>query len=265
VLIYRNIGQLRDWMDGWRRHVYTRLVAPRLDGVVGISRTTLQAVREVYGVSSPTACIPCAVDPESASPRLPRRTVRERTSTPLDAPVIVWVGSLSPEKRPDRLLRVAAIVKEAVPAVHLWIVGTGPLREETEAAARASSLAPCVRFLGARDDVADYMAAGDVLALTSDSEGMPAVLLEAGLVGLPVVSTQVGGVSECVLHGRTGLLVERDDEDGLADALRDVLERPTTRQQLGNAARGWIEQNFTMSRVAQAYAAFYEQVLAGSA
>jgi glycosyltransferase involved in cell wall biosynthesis len=265
VLIYRNIGQLQDWMDGWRRRLYARLVAPRLDGVVGVSSATLESVREVYGTSTPAARIPCAVDPASAWPRAPRCVIRERTATPTDAPVIVWVGSLSPEKRPDRLLRVAAIVKRAEPALHVWIVGSGPLRQATETAAMASPLASCVRFLGTQDHVADYITAGDVLALTSDSEGMPAVLLEAGLAGLPVVSTRVGGVSECVVHGQTGLLLERDDEDGLADALRDLLERPAKRQLLGNAAHVWIEQNFTMSRVAQAYATFYEQVLTGSA
>jgi len=261
VLIYRNIGHPRDWMHGWRHTVYSRLVMPRLDGVVGVSDTTLHAVEDLYRLSVPTTRIPRAVDSEGFVPTIAREVIRRQSETPLTAPVIVWVGSLTSEKRVDRLFRVAEVVKRTVPDLHVWIVGEGPLRRTLDVQLRASSLAPSVRFLGVQNEVANYMSAGDVVALTSDTEGMPGVLLEAGLLSLPVVATRVGGVSECVLDGETGILVDRNDEGGLASALRDLLLQPERRRQLGRAARPWIEHNFTMSRVAEQYAAFYRRAL----
>ncbi len=261
VLIYRNIGQPRDWMPARRRSIYSRLVMARLNGVVGVSRITLENVQELYQLSVPTTHIPCAIDAATVVPTVMRPVIRRQTATPLEAPVIVWVGSLTPEKRVDRLIRAADIVKRSIPNLHLWIVGGGPLRLALETQLRTLSLAPNTRFLGVQDQVANYMSAGDLVALPSDTEGMPAVLLEAGLLGLPVVATRVGGVSECVRDGETGILVERNDETGLASALRDLLQQPERRCRLGRAARVWIERNFTMKGVAPQYAAFYRQVL----
>ena len=261
ALIYRNIGHPRDWVHGWRHSVYSNVVMPHMDAVVGVSELTVQALKELYRLSVPTICIPCAVDANAVVPTAGRRAIRERTTTPHDAPVIVWVGSLSREKRADRLLRAAASVLKNVPDLHIWIIGGGPLSHSLEAEVRASSLHSRVRFLGVQAHVADYMLAGDVLALTSDSEGMPATVLEAGLLGLPVVATRVGGLSECVRDGETGVLVERHNEEGLAHALRDLLQQRDRRLRLGQAARAWVERNFLMSHVAQQYAAFYEQLV----
>jgi glycosyltransferase involved in cell wall biosynthesis len=117
-------------------------------------------------------------------PTLSRQVIRQQTNTPLDAPVIVWAGNLTDEKRIDRLLRATAVVRQSLTGLHAWIVGTGPLRTALETQARRSSLEHCVRFLGSQDQVANYMNAGDLVALTSDTEGMPAVLLEP-IAGIP--------------------------------------------------------------------------------
>jgi glycosyltransferase involved in cell wall biosynthesis len=262
-LVYRNIGQPRYWVGGCRHAFYSRFVMPHVDGVVGVSGATLQSVKTMYALSVPTASIPCAVDPEVMTPTITREEVRHQTGTPANAPVIVWAGSLSHEKRVDRLLAAASIVRNSVPDVHVWIVGTGPLRQTIEAQVLASPLASSVRFLGAQDRVANYMSAADLLALTSDTEGMPAVVLEAGLLGLPVVATRVGGVPECVLDGETGLVVDQHDAQSLVRGLVDLLRQPERRASIGRAARTWIERNFTMSRVARQYAEFYQQVLVG--
>jgi glycosyltransferase involved in cell wall biosynthesis len=262
VLIYRCIGQPRYWRNGLRHAFYSRLVLPRLDGVISVSGSTLEAVEQLYELSVPAVCIPCAVDPKVVAPTIDRDVIRQRTGTPLDAPVVVCVGSLSQEKRLDRLLRAAAAVKERIPALHVWIVGDGPLRHALASEVRTSSLAHCVRFLGVQNQVANYMNAADLVALTSDSEGMPAVLLEAGLLGLPVVATRVGGVAECVLDGETGVLVEPGDDQSLSDALGSLLQQPERLHRLGTTAKTWIERTFTINRVAKQYSSFYERVLA---
>jgi glycosyltransferase involved in cell wall biosynthesis len=156
---------------------------------------------------------------------------------------------------------VAAAVKPRVPDFHLWIVGDGPIRSALETQVRTLSLTNCVHFIGVQDEVANYMNAADIVALTSDTEGMPGVILEAGILRRPVVATRVGGVSECVLDGQTGILVEQDDETGFAKTLGDLLQRPECLRGLGDAAGKWVEENFTVSHIAEQYEIFYEDTL----
>ncbi len=262
VLIYRNIGEPHYWTNKLRQYIYSRLLMPKVDGVIGVSRATLGAVENLYSLSVPLAHIPCAVDDEAIVPTLSRQVVRRQTGTDVDAPVIVWVGSLTREKRVDRMLRVTSLITRTLPTVCLWIVGDGPLRGALEEQVKALSLTPNVRFLGSRDQVSNFMQGGDVVALTSDTEGMPAVLLEAGLLGLPVVTTRVGGVPECVIDGETGILVERNDEEGFATALLSLIRQPERRHAFGESAKVTLRQHFTIPKVAQQYCVFYRQVMA---
>jgi glycosyltransferase involved in cell wall biosynthesis len=261
VLIYRSIGQPGNWVrGGLHRKFYSRFIMPRVDGIVAVSAATQRALGELYDLSAPIVHIPRAVDPRSLVPMSTRAEIRRLARTPHDAPVVLYVGSLTNEKRLDRLIRIAANVTRSLPALRIWIVGEGPNRVELETQARDLSIHSGVRFLGVRDDVASYMNAADVLALTSDTEGMPGVVLEAGILRRTVVATRVGGVSECVLHEQTGLVVERNDEDGFAQSLLDILQRPDRLRTLGDAAAKWIESHFTIGRIADQYEDFYESV-----
>jgi len=87
-------------------------------------------------------------------------------------------------------------------------------------------------------------------------------MLEAGLLGLPVVATNVGGVHECLLDGETGILVAPQDEAGLADGVAALLRDPARRGAMGQRATSWVRENFAMDKIAGHYLAFYEQVLA---
>lgn len=261
-LIYRNIGNPRDWLlSRFHRIFYKKVVAPRLDGVVGVSRTTLQAVKEFYNLSIPMIHIPRGVEPSALVPVKKREKIYQETLTPSHAPVLLYVGSLTPEKRLDRLLRVVSHLRGELPEVHLWLVGDGPLRSQLLEQARVMGLENYIRLLGVQADVASYMQAATLLLLTSDTEGIPGVILEAGLLGLPVVATRVGGVAECVLDGETGMLAEPQDERKLAQIVADLLQDPDRRAKMGRSANRWIHENFTMDKIAQRYIDFYETVL----
>ncbi len=260
ALVYRNIGNPRDWLKGWvKRTVYRRWIISQLDGAVAVSRHTLDGLRQAYDLSVPAVPIPRGIEPAALVPREAREGLRSRVGTGRAAPVMLYVGNLSAEKRPDRLLRVAREVHRQAPATELWLLGDGPLRQGL---ARETDGGPLpVRFFGVQADVASYLNAADVLLLTSDTEGMPGVLLEAGCVGLPVVATRVGGVAECVLEGETGLLAPPEDEPALVEATVRLLRDPEQRQAMAERARRWVCENFAMARIAERYLAFYQEVL----
>lgn len=263
-LVYRNIGDPREWVRGWRQRVFYRtVVMPAIDGVVGVSDATLKNLRAFYPLRIPMVRIPRAVDVTSFAATASREQVRATVQVPVTAPVLLFVGSIAQEKRPDRLLRVLAKVLQRVPGARLWVVGDGPLRREFEAQATADALAEAVTMFGVQDRVADFMAAADVLLLTSDTEGTPGVVLEAGCVGLPAVATRVGGVEDCVIDRQTGLLAAPADEEGLAAAVLALLDDAQLRSRMGQAARRHITDAFDLGVVASQYVRLYEDVLAG--
>jgi glycosyltransferase involved in cell wall biosynthesis len=142
--------------------------------------------------------------------------------------------------------------------VHLVIAGHGPGRAALEA--QAAGDAPSrVRFVGALSDVAPVYAAADAVVLASRTEGMPGVLIEAGLSERPVVAYDVGAVSEIVADGETGLLVSSGDVTGLAAALRGVLEDPGA---MGAVARQRCLARFEIGVVGEKWAAVVGELAA---
>jgi glycosyltransferase involved in cell wall biosynthesis len=129
-------------------------------------------------------------------------------------------------------------------------VGEGPLRPETEAEAARLDLHDRLRILGPRSDVGDLLAASELLLLPSRTEGLPAVAVEAGLAGRPVVASRVGGVPEVVKHGATGLLVEPGDVAGFVAAVTGLLGDPGRRRALGEAAAARCRERFSIERLA---------------
>ncbi len=263
ALIYRNIGNPQHWMrHALHKYLYENVIMPQLDGVVGVSKATLQVVRDFYSLSVPMTQIPRGVDSDALVLSASATTIREEARTPIDAPVIVYVGSLTAEKRLDRLLRVFHQAHEQIPTLHLWLVGDGPLRQDLASQAASLGIPEHTHFLGVRQNVADFISAATLLLLTSDTEGMPGVILEAGSLGRPAIATRVGGVAECIVEGLTGLLFSPTDEKGLADATVNLLEDVIRRERMGDAARESVEEHFSLRTIAQRYLAFYSDVLA---
>lgn len=261
-LVYRNIGMPSHW-HRWRGSVaaYRRVIIPQMDGVVGVSAASLEDVHDFYGLRAPAVVILNGINAERLTPTIGRADFRRSQGVGEDEIVLLTVGSLDSAKRPSQFLRVLSRVREKLPQVRAWIVGDGPLRQETERYAMELGIGAGVRFFGSRDDVADFMQAADIFVMTSDTEGVPAVILEAGLMGLPSVATQVGGLSECVFDGETGILVPPHDEEGMSDAICTLATDDGMRKQLGRSGRERVRSHLTIEHVAEQYLDFYGGLL----
>ena len=164
-----------------------------------------------------------------------------------DAIVIGHVGRLSPEKGQRRLLEVFPKILERVPAAILVFAGDGPDLERLRSMAAASEHRGRVRFLGYRSDVRDVFADLDLLVLSSDTEGLPNVVLEAMALGVPVVASAVGGTPELVRDGVTGILVPPADATKLAEAVIRALEDRGAASERAVRARAMVEREFDMT------------------
>lgn len=176
----------------------------------------------------------------------------------------VWlaVGRLVEEKDYPSLLRAFRTVRAHHPGAILAIVGTGELQAELEADRAALGLEDGVQWLGARTDVADLMAGADGYAMSSRTEGLPLVLLEAAAAGLPIVATDVGGNAEIVLDGHTGLLVAPEDPEALASAMRRSMDAPkNVRDGWRAAALAHVRANFAIGPVADRWLDLFRELL----
>lgn len=261
ALVYRNIGFPSDWNGSrYKRMVYRRLIMQLIDGVAGVSQKSLRDAVELYDINAPAVVIENAVNPERMVPSGTRWSLRRSIGTEEDRVVVLFLGALTIEKRPDRFLRVIAKAALENPRLEAWIVGDGPLRAESEALARALGIEPRCRFFGSRENVADYLVAADLLLLTSDTEGIPAVAIEAGYLGLPVVAPNVGAIGECIIDKQTGCLTPRMSEDLLARIVLDLGQNENRRATLGLNAREHVMKTFALDAVTEKFLTFYDHL-----
>jgi glycosyltransferase involved in cell wall biosynthesis len=237
----------------WRDCIY-RATDGLADAVVAVSSAVARRHEQAGAASaSKLHVIPNGVDTQRfRRDAETRRRMREQLGLG-DRFVWLAVGRLMWKKGYGTLLEAAALIKESV----LLIAGEGPLREKLEAEA-----GPNVRFLGARRDVAALMNAADGLVLSSVVEGLPVVLLEAAASGLACVATDVGGVAEAVVDGRTGFVVPVKDATALAAAMRRMMALPAgEREAMGCAAAAHARENFDWEIVAARWERLYARLL----
>ena len=185
---------------------------------------------------------------------------RARLGLPVDAPIALFVGRLTQIKRPDRLIEAFGTVLTSQPGAILTIAGEGDLLDETKA--KAADLGDSVRFLGWQSDLSAVYPIADVVVLTSDNEGMPVTLIEASMLGIPCVTTDVGSAREVVLDERTGFVTSSESAD-IAAAVVRVLSNNEIAKTLGARAKEHAERNFGAPRLIDDYANLYRQLMAG--
>jgi glycosyltransferase involved in cell wall biosynthesis len=140
-------------------------------------------------------------------------------------------------------------------------VGDGELRGELHSLARELAVEPACRFVGVREDIADILAAADVVVLPSISEGFPFVLLEALAMGCPVVASRVNGVPELIEDHKTGLLVPSRDPQALAKAILEVLGDPTAARKMGAEGRAVVRERYTVDQMVANTTAIFDAAM----
>ena len=169
---------------------------------------------------------------------------------PGGVPLVLAVGRLIEQKDHGTMLRAFARVREEHPETRLAILGSGPLEAETRTLAASLGISDAVALPG-RTEIRDWLDRADVFVHTSRWEGFGIVLLEAMLVGLPIVATSVSAVPEVVADGKTGALVDAGDVAGVARELSRLLGDEELRRQLGEAGRERARSEFSVTRMTE--------------
>jgi glycosyltransferase involved in cell wall biosynthesis len=246
-----------------KRILVNRLLLQRRDRVVAVGQAVRRVLVDNEGLPGSRIQViynGIASDPFARAAGS-RETVRgELGLAPADL-VACQVGRLEPIKDHATALRALGRVVARRPEARLVLVGDGPEKGRLHELAGRLGLLSQIRFLGMRYDVPRVLAGADLLLLSSTSEGIPLALIEGMAAGLPVVSTNVGGVPEVVVHGTTGLVAPAGDEAALAGAILRLAEDASLRRQMGENGRQRAQTMFSEDRMYARYCALYNEML----
>ncbi len=174
--------------------------------------------------------------------------------------VVLVLSNFKSQKSPLDVVLVAACLAAEIPNVLFLWAGDGDLRWEVEKSIMKYRLENNINLLGWREDVAELLAASDVLLLTSLYEGLPRVVLQAMAAGKPVVATAVSGTPEAVLDGRTGYLHAPHDVDGMAKSLCKILSGKKLALKMGKAGRQSLRGTFIIQRMLREIEKVYREL-----
>jgi glycosyltransferase involved in cell wall biosynthesis len=243
---------IHEWL--WRR------LMARADLVVAVGNEVLDECTRRFAVSTRRAIvIPNGRDPAQFHPR-PTPAEADAAAAAAAAPTLIFVGAMTPQKQPDRFVEVVGRLRAKGRSFRALMVGDGPLAGELTGVAAACG----IELLGARSDVPDLLRRSDVLVFTSrpTGEGMPGVLIEAGLSGVTAVSTPVPGAASVLADGCTGVIVD-DSVGSLVEAVEGLLDDPVRRATMGAAARTRCESEFGLDLMAERWRAALQPMVCG--
>jgi len=169
-----------------------------------------------------------------------------------------FIGRITKIKRPDRFLDVVALLHGQFPELHFIVAGAGDLLEYSQQ--RSANEGLPVSFLGWREDIETVLAASDLVLLTSDNEGTPLSLIQAGMAQLPIVATNVGSINEIVVDGDTGFLTDLSPT-ALANAVSRLVSSPSLREVMGTKVYDYTTQRYGVERLVKDHEQLYEKLL----
>ncbi|MBI4437189.1 MAG: glycosyltransferase [Candidatus Omnitrophica bacterium] len=181
--------------------------------------------------------------------------------SPEKGPCVGMIGRLAPIKGHLYFLQALPSVIREIPELKALLVGDGPLRQELEKACSTLGIQHHVLFLGEQERIQAILKRCDVVVLSSLNEGMGRVLLEAQAMGKPVIGTRVGGIPEVIQEGKTGYLVPPKDPQALAEKLLLLLKDPEKGRKMGEAARIWVDETFSVQEMVRRIDAVYQELL----
>ena len=252
-----------------RDHAFNRWLFRRVDHLIVVSRSILPRFEPFFARGDlrreRVSVVHSSYRPERFRPGLDPSRFRAEIGAAPGAPIVGVVGRLVADKGQDDFLRAAAILRPRRPETRYVLAGTGTAEPSLRRLAADLGLEDAVRFVGFRDDVPEVTASLAVSVLPSvDCDASSAALKEALACGVPVVATEVGGATEIVRPGETGLIVPPRDPTRLAEAIDTLLADPGRAMAMGRKGAQDVADRFTPDRLVAGTIAAYEEILAAS-
>jgi len=262
-IIYRNISIISTWMgrDFFKKKVY-RWIFNKIDHVSSVGLVSMNDFKSYFGYpDEKISVIRRGISIRRVDAMHARQELVEKLSWSKDIKIAMHVGNFSREKNHIFLLEVFGVIKRVNNKVKLCLVGEGREYARVKKEVGLRNLEDTVYFLGFRSDIGNILPAADVLVMASLVEGVPGVIVEAATYNIPSLAVDVGGVSEVVLDGQTGILVPSHDSRLFAEKLMQLMTDDTRRLQLGHEAYQFAVSNFDPGDNAEKFIKLYNRLL----
>lgn len=239
-----------------------RIILRCCDKVVLMNTKIVRDAREMGVREDKMLVIPNGVDLNrfNLSLRTNKRKIRRELHISEDNAMILNVGRLVMVKKIDILIEITKKLLDDGLKVKTVVVGDGPYRVAYEKLAENRGVKDSVIFTGFRTDIPVIMAGCDVFVLTSLSEGLPTVLLEASACGKPIIATNIGGIPDIVIHGKTGFLAEPENINSFVYYIKLVLDDKNLSKKLGRNACKYVRKKFNWGLIIKKYEDLYSKL-----
>ncbi len=255
-LLHTVHGPYTDYPPSWRsriklalRHFLERLLSRRFYRIIAVSDAIREYIEKTIHINAKRLL--------TIHNGIPTTNVRPTTRSQKTSVAFMTVGRLAPIKNHAMMLRAFAEIAKTNAHTRLIIVGDGPARIQLESSIKENHLEDKISLLGFRADIDNLLRDADIFLLTSHYEGISIALLEAMRAGLPVIATAVGGMSEIVRDGFTGVLVADDDHITLAKAMIRLADSQTLRDEMGKQAYAYFIKEFSLATMLSRYQSLY--------
>lgn len=258
------VTTVHGWTDETLRmklfHRVDHLCLPRYEQIITVSPQLHEECRSLGIPDERLHEISNGVEIEKYQRTLRPETARIRLGLPPHRAMIGYVGRLSREKGVDRAIRLLAELRGVGCIADLHLIGDGPERTKLESLAQELNVGASVRFWGWHTNLHAYYEAMTLMLLTSHTEGLPNVVLEAMAMQVPVAATNVGANSVVLDHGRCGVVLDASELAWVAQ-VKPLLTNPLLRSQYMRAARSRVESHYTFARRVTREAEIHHRVM----
>lgn len=229
------------------------------DAVTAVSDSLVQQTEEQFSIQVPIKRIYNFVDQAVYYPR-DMTAERQKFAEPNEK-ILLHISNFRPVKRVKDVVAIFNLIQKKQPA-KLLLVGGGPDLPAVTSYINELGLSSKVMILGKQDEVSSLFSLADLLLLPSAKESFGMVAIEAMACGVPVISSDVGGLPEVIEHGKTGFLAPIGDVESMAEQALLLLQRPVLYELFSLRGIEQVKRKFTMESIVDQYEALYKQVLA---
>jgi glycosyltransferase involved in cell wall biosynthesis len=261
-LIYRIIDSVVFWNpSSIKQFYYKNIILKNIDAAIGVSQSSLNDVIKLYHFKKLHTVIHRCFN--SSKINLNNVDLQNQLEVEKkDKIIILFLGNLTKQKRPERFVETVSLLKDKYENCFGWIVGDGVLKQEVINKVEALNIVDRIKFWGYQKNVFPFIANADILLLTSDTEGLPGVTLEAGYFKVPTVCPNVGGVKEFIINDNYGFVLDNAKPASFAEAISTLIAKPELREKIGNNAKQKVIESFDITVISKKYVDFIEQVIA---
>lgn len=256
-IVFRNANKMGDFINSdWKWKLNTFYLS-RVDHVISVSNECRKDFIQTFHFPEPKVItIEIGVEEVKLG-----KTPADLVPVFEKGPVITHIGGFVPEKNHEGLIKIFSKILQEYPDAQLLLLGKGKLENAVKEGINHLKIQDNVHFLGYRNDVLEILNNSTAFVLPSLIEGLPGVILEAMYAEIPVVAYRVGGIEEIVISGKTGWLVEKNDEAGFQDSLKELIDGSSNVPQKVQAAKQLIIEKFMNHAIAKRFSECYSTVL----